>query len=314
MARFPGKSRAGVFPPQLGMKVPLDWRERRRRGQFPRVEGGPYALLARLGFGYVEFPVGVELSGEQPAAAPLEREARACREHGLGVALHPGPGALDNALASWFGPTADCQPAVEPVVDVCAAAARVTGGVVPVVLHPAQLGCRPAAVDEEALREELVRRSGLFFAALERTVREVEPRLRPVAEHQVPPTPEEGIIRIGDTCDELLSVVAGCGIGLCWDTGHYILAVERYGQAAVPPAKFLRRTAHVHLHDVVEGRDHRVISPGSERLREFMRLLRERGFDGWVTLEYTENAIAEAGGPQAALGRTLDALRRWSEE
>ncbi len=308
-----GEAGARAFPERLGMKVPLDWRERRRDGEFPDVEGGPYGLLTRLGFDCVEFSVGVELRGEQPVVAALEREARACREHGLRVALHPGPGALDNALASWFGPTADCQPAVRPVVEVCATAARITGGRVPIVLHPAQLGCRPADVGAEELRSELVRRSGLFFAALERAVREAEPRLRPVAEHQVPPSPEEAIIRIGDTYEELLRVVSGCRLGICWDTGHYILAAERYGQEAVPPAEFVARTAHVHLHDVVAGRDHQVIRPGSGRLAEYVRLLRRHGFDGCVTLEYTENAIAEAGGPKAALTHTLEALRAWTD-
>ncbi len=301
---------AGV---SLGFKLPLDWRRRRREGRLPDLRGSVYEFLCETGFRFVEFPVGLELDANAATRELLERELCRLRDAGLGVALHPGPGKLDNDTASWFGPVPDCQPGVEPVLEVARLAAGAVEGPVPVVLHPAQFLYQPEGTDLAALRREMVRRSRLFFCELGRRAAAGTEQLRTVAEHQVPPGPSETLIRVGDTCDELLEATRGCSVGLCWDTGHYLLAVQRYGQEEPPPEEFLDRVEHVHLHDVVEGRDHRVVTRTSDALRDLIVVLRRSGFRGGVTLEYSANAVREAGGPEAVLSESAELLGDWLE-
>jgi sugar phosphate isomerase/epimerase len=135
--------------------------------------------------------------------------------------------------------------------------------------------------------------------------------VRPVIEHQLAAKPGERIIRIGDTYEELLRLVDGLDVGVCWDTGHYLLAVDRHGQAERPPAEFVRRVEHVHLHAVVGGVDHCVIEPGSRGLPAYLRMLAREGFSGSLTLEYSAAAILAGGSYEAAVDRSLGALEAY---
>jgi sugar phosphate isomerase/epimerase len=119
-------------------------------------------------------------------------------------------------------------------------------------------------------------------------------------------------MRIGDTCDELLAALSGCDLGICWDTGHYMLSVERYGLREQPSDEFLGRVRAVHLHDVVDGKDHRPISPRSGRVRRFLEMLRGQGFGGTVTLEYDLDAFAAGGGVERVLTASLETLAVWT--
>jgi sugar phosphate isomerase/epimerase len=289
------------FRSSLGFKLPLGWREQQAQGLLPGFEGDVYGHLGECGFDYVEFGFGLTLGDNAAVEVLLADEAAACAEQGLAVAIHPGPGEEENATAAWFGPSVDEQPGVEPVLRAAHVAAEASGDEVVTVLHAAQRVYDPERDDVQELRDEVVRRSRLFFAALERAVDRTEQVVRPVAEHQLPPDPDEPLIRVGDTWRELLKVLADCELGACWDTGHYILGVQRYGQEPEPPGRFLRRVTHVHLHDVVEGRDHRPVGLHSARPIRYLDLLSGCGFAGGITLEYSADGVVAAGGPQAVL-------------
>jgi sugar phosphate isomerase/epimerase len=181
-----------------------------------------------------------------------------------------------------------------------------------VVLHPAELPYGDGAADLPALRRGLLERSRGFFAAAVERLAGSPSGVRVVVEHQVPPAPREAVIRIGDTYAELLEVVAAVDLGLCWDTGHYLLSVQRRGQDPLPPDAFLRRVELVHLHDVTSAQwDHQVIRRGSEPLRRYVQLLCQAGFSGGVTLEYSAEAIRSAGSFERVIADSLDALSAW---
>ncbi|MFO7958152.1 MAG: TIM barrel protein [Candidatus Brocadiia bacterium] len=296
------------FRSSLGFKLPLGWRQQQAEGRLPGFEGDVYAYLGECGFDYAEFGFGLTLGDNAAVEALVADEAAACAEAGLAVAIHPGPGEEENASAAWFGPSVDEQPGVEPVLRAAHVAAEASGREVVVVLHPAQRVYDPKCDNVQELRDDVVRRSRFFFAALERAVERTEQAVRPVAEHQLPPDPDEPLIRVGDTWGELLEVLADCDLGACWDTGHYILAVQRHGQEPEPPQRFLRRVTHVHLHDVVEGRDHRPVERGSARPRRYLDLLSASGFAGGITLEYAADGVVAAGGPEAVLREAPEVL------
>ncbi len=295
--------------PLLGFTLPLDWRARLAAERLPSFAGDPYAFFRARGISYCEF--GLETG---PSVLPLlEEESAACREAGLAVALHPRRDAKDTD-AGWFGHSPDQQPGVDPVLRVATAAARASGAQVAVNLHPADFVFDSENVSSErraTMRRDLVRRSQMFFAELERGANVLQGDVSVVVEHQLPTAPGENVIRIGDTCGELLEVVADCDLGLCWDTGHYILSFERHGQQPPPPEDFLRRVEHVHLHDVVDGVDHRLVSRESDLLRGFLDMLLERGFRGRITLEYAADAVADGGGIGLVLPETVAILTEW---
>ena len=303
-----------MAPPRMssvGFKLPLDWRAMQDRGDLPTVEGPVYEFLRGLGFRHVELGFGLGLGGNRETLDLLEREARACGEAGLGAAIHPGTDREENDRAAWFGSEPSGQPGVAPVLEAAMLAAEASGGRVVCVLHPAQYVYEPGRSDLTALRRDLVRRSRLFFAELARRTAEAEPPVTPVAEHQLPPDPGEPLMRIGDNCRELLEVVGEDGPDICWDLGHYILRVDRYGQPEPPARQFLARVRHVHLHDVVDGSDHRPITAGSTRVKALIECLLGAGFDGTITLEYAAEGIRAAGGVERALRRSVDLLGEW---
>ncbi len=81
-------------------------------------------------------------------------------------------------------------------------------------VHPA------AAAAGRASRIELLDRSVHFFSWANGWCAEHSSDVRPVAELQLAPDEGEGLIRIGDTPDELAQVVERSGVDSCWDVGH----------------------------------------------------------------------------------------------
>jgi sugar phosphate isomerase/epimerase len=298
------------MPLSLGFKLALGWREQQQRGELPRFEGDLYAHLQRAGFGYFEFSTGT--CADAAEVALLTREAAACHDAGLAVSFHPYLPPPHNP--AFFGQRPEPRAAIESILRAAAVAAEVSGSPVRIVLHPAEMSHRAEETDVPGLRSVLLRRSQEFFTAMEERLRQGAAERPPVSvavEHQVPPVPTETVIRIGDTYEELLAVVAPVGFGLCWDTGHYLLSVKRHGQSARPPEEFLRRVEAVHLHAVVGETDHQVIAKRSSRLRGYVALLREAGFGGAVTLEYSAEAIRRAGSFERVIEQSLAALSAW---
>jgi sugar phosphate isomerase/epimerase len=296
-----------AFPQALGLKLPLAWREDQAHGRLPALNGDAYGFLRGCGFDFVEFATAA--CADQGELALLRRETAACRQAGLSVALHPYLWGACNP--AQFGQRPDCARALHAVLCAASAAAELCDAPVTVVLHAAEARCEPAGAALSAFRAELLERSRLFFAEAERRVAASHPGVLVTAEHQLPSHAGEPVIRIGDTCAELLDTVAGTALGLCWDTGHYRLGVERYGQPEPPSAEFLRLVRHVHLHDVVGGADHRVIGPQSARVRGYAELLQRSAFTGTITLEYALDAIQSAGGLEKVAREAPGILAAW---
>lgn len=215
---------ACTLPYALGFKLPLDW-----RGRAPG-DGDLYGLLASCGYRFVEFGAG-DCTGRGEADL-LMSEARRCAAEGLGVAFHPYPGGPCNP--AQYGRRPEAEESLRAILELAAAASGITDGPVTVNLHPAALQYDPSGSDRAALRADLLERSRLYFAEIERRLADGGAGVRVVAEHQLPTGVDEPTIRVGDTCAELLQVVAGTGVPLCWDTGHYIIGVARYGQPDPP--------------------------------------------------------------------------------
>lgn len=294
------------FPFDLGFKLPLDWRELQRRGTLPSFDGNVYLLLHHIGFDYIEFSTGSCQSDEEISL--LRHEADACRENGLRVALHPYLVGLSNS--AFFDIEEDCSAALQCIIHAALITA-VSGKPVSVVLHPAEYSYGAAESDMDAARCMLLTRSKAFFAEIERKANEFHPKVQPLVEHQVPPAAGQRLIRIGDTYEELLDVVADTSLKLCWDTGHYILSTERYGQSKQPPDRFLERVGAVHLHNVVDGRDHQPITEHSHQLKEYIRMLQSNNFNGSLTLEYSMEGITSRGKVLEVLEDSVDILFRW---
>jgi sugar phosphate isomerase/epimerase len=286
----------------LGFKLNLWWRSQQRKGELPPLELDLYAMLADRGFSYFEASVGsCERQGELDL---LAAECEGCARWGIGMSLHPYLEPPANPASMGADPRAATS--IDSILRAAEYARDAAGSPVRVVLHPASMSFRDHA-EMAGMRQRLFDRSREYIAVTaERAAR--LPGVRPMIEHQLATGPQETIIRIGDTYQELLRLVDGLDVGVCWDTGHYLLAVDRHGQARVPSDEFLGRVEHVHLHAVVDGVDHRAIEPDSRCLREYVRMLAAAGFRGSLTLEYSAAAILATGSFKAVLDSSLDVL------
>lgn len=293
----------------IGLPLPLEWQP---VIQDIKPANGKMSLIhfRNLGFDYVEFSVGPLASSRE--AELLEEGIQACRAAGLGMAVHPYLGGVHRIARFTRG--SECRAAVDRLVKAAETAAQSLLQPVTMIFHAAEEDFDPGATAEENLRTEMLSISRDFANYLENAVHKSDCPLRIALEHQVPPAPEENIVRTGDTAAELLQVVKGTDLSLCWDTGHYRLSMERHGQPAQPPEEFVSRITHVHLHDVIDGEDHRPINADSHQLHGWVRRLRADGFLGTITLEYDPRAVAAQGGIRRVAARSLTLLQSWLSE
>ena len=298
-----------ALPSRLGVKLPptnaLDYEWDKLLAPFDE----PMQYLADVGVDYVEYAVG-SLEEREEAEIILEA-ASTCATLGIGVAIHPYlSGKFNPANYSQGSP---CHKALQRALTLADQVSDVTGTVSPVVFHPAAAPY-DISTDLEKMRQRLLDRSRAFAAELDRLVAERHPELLAVLEHQVPPNPDEKLIRIADTYEGLLQVVRNSNTPLCWDTGHYLLGVERHGQNLYPPPKFLEKVQHVHLHAVIDGSDHRPVVTESEVLAQYLKSLWQKGFRNGITLEYSLEGLEAEGGLQTAVQQSINLLERWSEQ
>lgn len=242
--------------------------------------------LRDLGAEAVEMPLGPE--SERDAAT---RQARRCRAAGLQVSFHPYSEGLAANPAHHTGPSSEPAAMHARLLRIAADIADEQGDTV-VNIHSAALR------DEQASRQALVDRSVAFFSWARDWCREHADRVRPVAELQIAPNPDERLIRIGDTPSELEEVVVRSGVGACWDAGHAVLNHRRFGTDVDPSQALLHRIAHVHCHDVDES-DHRPPRPGDAPWRRFIHRLAATGYVGTVIIEVAPPAFLAAGGLSA---------------
>ncbi|MHC4702620.1 MAG: sugar phosphate isomerase/epimerase family protein, partial [Planctomycetota bacterium] len=160
---------------------------------------------------------------------------------------------------------------------------------------PTVVNIHPAAAGSDHSRRELVDRSVSFFSWARQWCRQNARQVRVCAELQISPNPDEPIIRIGETYDELLEVVTRSRVRACWDFGHAYMNHLRYGVPLYPSQEFLPHVGHVHCHDVC-GDDHHPLMYDAVPWKEFIPLLIESGYCGGIILEIFPWNLTAAGG------------------
>jgi sugar phosphate isomerase/epimerase len=295
------------LPFALGLKTRLDWRSQPADSRLPCLSGALESALTDRGYAFLE--LAVDHCRDAGEAGRIRREAEQCGDAGLAVFLHPYLAGAANA--AFWNVTPEPAATADAILAAASGCRAATGRECRVVLHPATRAHNSMPRGVRAERAGLVERSRAFFAHLADNASADHPGVRIEVEHQLATRADEAIIRTGDTWREVLRVVDGLDVGVCLDTGHYILAVERHGQEAMPPGDFLRRVEHVHIHAVVEGVDHCLITPDSPMVADLMRGLLAEGFRGTVTLEYSWDALLSAGSVEAVLDQSRDVLSAW---
>lgn len=295
------------LPSRLGVKLPPTNATGFKWKKLLAPFDDPLQFLFEVGVDYVEYPVGhLDDNGE---AELIYEAASACGKLGMGVAIHPYVSGKHNPAN--YSENSPCHTTMRRALHLAKRAHEATGKKTIVVFHPAAMSY-DAETDLDKLRQRLLDRSRAFARELERESAAAGPGVMAVLEHQVPPNPDEQLIRIADNFEALLAVTRDTSVPLCWDTGHYLLAVERHGQDLYPPQEFVDRVEHVHLHAVTEGRDHRPVVTESEVPRNYLQSLWRRGFTNGITLEYSVEGLDEAGGLKKVVEESASLLRKWS--
>jgi sugar phosphate isomerase/epimerase len=252
-------------------------------------------FLRELGFDAVETPVGPETPTDE-----LREHIARCVGAGLKVSLHPySEGTLANSL--YFAPDENnpCRRMHQRFFTLAAEAARLAQ-------YPTIVNIHGAAGTDKDPREFLVERTIAFFTWAGQWCRENAPQVGVTVELQISPNADEPCQRIGDKYEELLEIVqrtnpAPAEAGVCWDFGHAYWNTRRYGWPLTPPETLLPHIRHVHCHDVSGGEDHQPLVYGAVPWRDFLKLLRDHGFDGRVILEVTSSEFVKAGGLQSLI-------------
>lgn len=291
----------------IGLNAPLRWRETANWATFAEDED-VFEFLVGAGMRHVEYAVESCLDADE--ASSVLDQAGHCATHGLGIFLHP---YFNGHNPADFGRGPGTAKALEAVLSTAAKASEITRRAVVVVIHPATSKCNPTEDDVAEVRRELLATSQRYFRLATELLGGWGGDVVVVAEYQLAVMAGENLIRIGDNAAELMQVSRGGRVPLCLDIGHYILSIERRGQPQQPPAELLQRVAHVHLHDVVGGRDHQPICEDSSLVAGYIGRLWRMGYRGPITLEYEGGAVANAGGIRAVVTESMNILRAWAK-
>lgn len=89
-----------------------------------------------------------------------------------------------------------------------------------------------------------------------------------------------------DGVSSIVETVNHPALGICWDFGHAFYNYRAGLIAAEPPAAFLEKVVHTHIHDLnSNGKTHFPLREGVVPLARFCELLRCAGYDGVYNLE-----------------------------
>ena len=287
---------------QIGTKLESDYTEKEDwQALFEGIDN-PIAAIRELGMEFIEFPMRADFE-EAGHTALVERNMA----EGLLTDLHPyltgeiNPGAFVDEDGNA------CREFVLRALKLADWTSRRQGQTCVLVFHAASNYTTKELPIANESRAFYLERSQRFFEWVERAVAEMGLDVRPVSEFQLPGN--EPFFRIGETFEEVLATVDGAGLGLCWDTGHSYLGTLRKGGAVYPPPAFVERVAHVHLHDVQNGHDHRPIGHDTVPYRDHLRLLKDAGFDGQINFELSPAGIAEVGDYRPVLAECARRVR-----
>jgi|GEM_PF-3053491 len=307
-------------PPHLLVKTDI------RMGKPDAFEGLGSVLpeLKRVGIAGTE--VAIAVTGE-PEADRREVErllAWAPRWHdaGLFVYVHPYTQGSANPARCDRPDGGAPHAAFKRVADAAAELAARTGDGLVLTYHAAEYTREPSdsAHSEPELRAALLGRSARFFDLGFRYCEQLGSNIQLVSETQLPPKQGSPRMRIGDRPGEVLETLAGRATGVCWDTGHYMLSVERLGASADPEPRFIRAVTHMHIHDVVDSVDHRPLTPASARVAQYVHLAVSAGSVGSITLEYdyrlddTAPGATERDRVLAHLEKAVELVRLWAAD
>lgn len=140
-------------------------------------------------------------------------------------------------------------------------------------------------------------------------------RLAPAAE-------QSGVTIVLETHDDFSSAatvalvmdrVPSRSVGILWDTHH----PYRVGESVEQVWQLIHeRLAHVHLKDARrrgEGWQLVLLGEGEVPNREVIQLLREQGYDGYVSVEWEKKWHPEIPDPDEALPQHIAKLREWEQ-
>jgi sugar phosphate isomerase/epimerase len=269
---MPGRKRQFGLKFDYWQPTDIDW-----QGRF----GEPSALFDRLhGLG-VRF---VELAFDERADLELlARTGQIACDQGLGCSLHP---YVERELAPEVFDADRMARGLEAMLQVGEELAARSGQEVTIVFHGGLAHHGPFHRSLAEARE----RTRAFFGWLDAKVSACE-GVSAFGETQMPHDGDPAeLIRLGDTYDTCLDLLAGTRLGVCWDLGHTYLAAE-YGRHPVEPGEaFLRRVGHVHAHDVIrdaEGKlhDHQALGKGICPWARYAQLLADHAYDGRILHE-----------------------------
>lgn len=134
---------------------------------------------------------------------------------------------------------------------------------------------------------------------------------------------KSGKIDPGDSISGVLQMVEEVGspiVGICWDMGHYYanLLNERGWKLPpespldpLPPAAFLRRVVHTHIHGLgSSGTHHPLTEASSLPLERYVGALKQAGYRGIYNLELT---LDKFGGDRTLSEHVAASVQRLKE-
>lgn len=272
--------------------------------------GRPFHHLERGGLEFIEFPIRADFNETHYRGFAL-----GTIQHGMKVSLHPYPEGIFNPAAFEDHEDNPCRKFAIRCLRFGDEIAREQEDPLVMTFHAASSARTAGLPWAKEGRDFYFRRSRAFFEWLSVFIRENDLQVKPMAELQLTPRPDQPFLRVGDTYDELLALLADLeGVEICWDMGHGIMNGMRIGLSPDPPEAFVRKVGHVHLHDIHRGRDHHPLLYGHVPYRNYLRRLKGAGFSGKINLELTASGIYHAGDFQYVLGACIEKVKEaWRE-
>lgn len=116
---------------------------------------------------------------------------------------------------------------------------------------------------------------------------------------------------LGKDAADTVDRVSGPGVGILWD----ILHSYRYGEPLADTVNYLGSLIrHVHIKDgknlSPQGAEHVLIGAGEMPILEALRLLRQIGYDGYLSLEWEKKWHPEIPEPEVAFPQYIRVMRQ----
>lgn len=109
-----------------------------------------------------------------------------------------------------------------------------------------------------------------------------------------------------------MAEAAGPSVGLCWDMGHDAAnrKLPEADHPMKPPAAFLSRVIHTHIHGLSSKGTHHPLQAGDEPVvGPFLAALRLASYTGIYNIELSFNRFAETISPRDGLEQSIEQLK-----